>query len=149
VAPLRPSVAGTSKELRRGLPMQGLFKVTRYFDKVSPKLFSAASAGIRFDHVWIYFNSIMPDSKHEKHESESILKIQLENVVIAEFSYGYSDTWPTEEMSFAYTSIGWRTNWPDPKTGTLGMLSDAGWNGELNIPFTPAFKDKKVDFSEK
>jgi type VI secretion system secreted protein Hcp len=139
LVPIRPSAVGSTKEIVRGTPRQGQFTVTRHFDKISPKLFSAATAGIRFDAVSIYFCSVMADSKHEKHEPELILQILLENAVIANFQYGYNSDWPTEIVSFAYTSIGWKTNWPDPTDGTVKPLGDVGWNGELNKPAAPDF----------
>lgn len=142
LAPMRPSVNGTTKELRKGSPTQGPFNVTRYFDKVSPKLFSAACAGIRFERVSVFFCSMNPDTKHEKHTPEPILQILLQNAVITDFQYSYLETWPSEVMSFAYTSIGWRTNWPDPEKGTWQPLEDVGWNGEWNKPVAPAFSTK-------
>lgn len=133
VAPLRPSV-GESTLLRRGLGDQHQFVVTRHFDKVSPKLFDAASAGIVFEFVVIFYCTVMPDSKGEKSDPEPLLKIVMKNAIISQFEYGFVDTWPQETLSFNYMSIGWDTKWPDPTDGKVASLSPAGWNGEKNVP---------------
>jgi type VI protein secretion system component Hcp len=135
IAPIRPSAhkhSDTEKTiLRKGEPQQGLFIVNRYFDKVSPELFAAASAGILFDWVAIYYCSLIKEGEEDV-STEPVWEIILKRSVIADFQYGYSADWPEETISFAFTSIVWRTHLPKAYDGSLSSAHGYIWNGTLN-----------------
>lgn len=146
VTSARPS-AGENVNLRRGPCQHGAFTVTKGFDKVSSKLFDAASAGVVFEDVLIFLCSVMSDSKNEKNGPDSILTIHLTNAVIVSFEYSYAGDWPMEVISFSYTSIFWDVSWPDPVDGTINDLEQSGWDGLLNKSGTLAIPGS-LDFED-
>ena len=125
--------------LRKGEPQQGSFTVNRYFDKVSIQLFAAASAGIVFDWVAIYFCSVVKDD--DDHTTKPVWEIFLKRCVIEDFVYEYSGNWPQEVLSFAFTSIEWRTNWPKAYDGSETSALSFGWSGTEIIVYEPTDYD--------
>lgn len=151
LATIRPSAHLHSLDeismLRKGEPQQGYFNVHRYFDKISIQLFAAASAGVVFDWIGIYYCSVMKDD--DDHTTKPVWEIFLKRSVIADFQYEYSGDWPEENISFAFTSIEWRTNWPSAYDGSTTSPVTLGWNGTENKVYEPTdYADQGWEWQE-
>ena len=127
----RPSL-GPDATLRRSYCRHGLFAVQKGLDLATPKLLQACANGVIFPNVAIHVCTLQDVTfPSRKKVPKPILSIVMTDAIIAHHSYGFQDKWPTEQISFQYTSIGWNCNWYKPKDGSSTAIP-TGWDGSSN-----------------
>jgi type VI protein secretion system component Hcp len=130
ITSLRPS-AGEHVRLRRSPCQHGLFTVIKGYDKTSPELFRACTAGVEFPKAIVFLCT--SDVRKNSSKPITLLRIVMENAVMADYSYYFEGGWQIENIGFRYASIGWISNWIDPDTGDDVPKFDVGWDGVKNV----------------